>query len=124
MLSRFLSYCGLIILIYLQAFFYCCLLIGWLRLPGGEYGMYPLLLLLLGALVLGLYLLYELMCYFLSRSIMPTDNMIKVVFIVSAALVMLVGILAPLAIINLVFITSLFVASTITWVLYVAMSRG
>lgn len=99
------------------------LLMGWLRLPSGEYGMTPLLLLLLGVPVLGVYLLYALVCYFLSRSIMPTGKMIKVVFIFSAALVMLVGLLDPLYIINLVFIAALFVASTVSWLLYTALSK-
>ncbi len=123
MLSRFLSSCGHIILIYLQAFFYCGLLIGWLRLPGGEYGMSPFLLLLLGAPVLGLYLLYAIVCYFLSRPIMPTGRIIKGVFIVSVALVMLASILDPLDVINFVFIASLFVASTVSWLLYTTLSK-
>lgn len=82
------------------------------------------LLLLLGALVLGLYLLYALIWYFLSRAIIPTDKLIKMVFIVSAALVMLASILGPLDIINFVFIASLFVASVVAWLLHSSMSRG
>ena len=39
-----------------------------------------------GLPVLGVYLLYALVCYFLSRSIIPTGRMIKVVFIFSAVL--------------------------------------
>ncbi len=124
MLSRFLSTCGHIILIYLQAFFYCGLLIRWLRLPGGDYGMSNYLLLLLGAPVLALYLLYVIVCYFSSQPILPTHKMIKVVFIVSAALVMLASILDPLDVINFVFIASLFVASAVAWVLHRLASSG
>lgn len=120
MLPRFLSTCGHIILIYLQAFFYCGLLIGWLGLPGEAMSNY--LLLLLGLPVLGLYLLYALVCYFSSQPILPTHKMIKVVFIVSAALVMLASILDPLDVINFVFIASLFVASAVAWTLHRLMS--
>ncbi|WP_437919670.1 hypothetical protein [Sphingobacterium sp. LRF_L2] len=124
MVPKFLSTCGHIILIYMQAFFYCCLLIGWQRLPGGEYGMLPFLLLLLGAPVLGLYLLYVIVCYFLSRPIIPTDKMIKIVFIVSAGLVMLAGILNPLDVINFVFIASLLFASIVSGFLHRLLSKG
>ncbi len=124
MLTRFLSTCGHIILIYLQAFFYCCLLIGLLKLPGGDYGMTPLLLLLLGVSVLGLYLLYALLCYLLSRPLIPTDKMIKIVFIVSAALVILSSLSAPLDIINYVFIVSLLLASVVSWILHRLASKG
>lgn len=120
MLPRFLSSCAHIIPIYIQAFFYCGLLIGWLGLPGEAMSNY--LLLLLGAPVLGLYLLYAIVCYFLSRSIMPTGSMIKVVFAGSAALVMLASILDPLDVINFVFIASLFVASAVAWTLHRLMS--
>lgn len=85
--------------------------------------MSPLLLLLLGALVLGLYVLYAFVCYFLTRSIMPTDKMIKVAFIVSAALVILSSPSDPLDIINFVFIASLVVASVVSWLLYRAVSK-
>ncbi|WP_437919687.1 hypothetical protein [Sphingobacterium sp. LRF_L2] len=124
MVPKFLSTCGHIILIYLQAFFYCDLLIGWLRLPGGEYGMSPFLLLLFGAPVMGLYLLYVIVCYILSRPTIPTDKMIKIVFIVSAALVMLAGIVAPLDVINFVFIVSLLVASVVSGFLHRLLSKG
>lgn len=85
--------------------------------------MSPLLLLLLGALVLGVYLIYAIASYFLSRSTMPTDKMIKVVFIFSTALVILAGISDPLDVINFVFIASLFAASTVAWVLHRLVSR-
>ena len=122
MLPRFLSTCGHIILIYLQAFFYCGLLIGWLGLPGEAMSHY--LLLLLGAPVMGLYLLYAAVCYLSSQPILPTHKMIKVVLIVSAALVMLASILDPLDVINFVFIASLLLGSTVSWVLHRLMARG
>jgi hypothetical protein len=56
MFSRFLSSCGYITLLYVLAFFFSNVLCSWLRLPGGEYGMAPFLLLLLGGFVLCMYL--------------------------------------------------------------------
>lgn len=55
--------------------------------------------------------------------IMPANKMIKVVFIVSAMLVMLASILDPLDVINFVFTASLFVASTVSWLLHRLASR-
>ena len=115
MLNRFLSSCGHIILIYIIAFFFCNLLCGWLKLPGGEYGMMPLLLLLLGGVVLGMYLLYAAIHYLISRSIVPTNKLIIIVFFVSVAIVFLANVSTPLDVIILVFIASLFLASIMAW---------
>lgn len=115
MLNRFLSSCGHIILIYLIAFFSCNLLCAWLKLPGGEYGMIPLLLFLLGGSVLGMYLLYATIHYLVSRSIMPTNKLILIVFLVSVLIVFLVDISNPLDVINFVFSASLFAATIIAW---------
>lgn len=114
-LNRFLSSCGCIILIYIIAFFFCNLLCGWLKLPGGDYGMMPLLLLLLGGVVLGMYLLYAAIHYLISRSIVPTNKLILIVFLVSVAIVFLVNVSTPLDVINLVFSASLFLTSIIGW---------
>lgn len=118
MLNRFLSSCGHIILIYIIAFFFCNLLCGWLKLPGGDYGMMPLLLLLLGGVVLGMYLLYAAIHYLISRSIVPTNKLIIIVFFVSVAIVFLANVSTPLDVINLVFIASLFIATIIAWLLH------
>jgi hypothetical protein len=115
MLNRFLNSCGHIILIYIIAFFFCNLLCGWLKLPGGEYGMMPLLLLLLGGVVLGMYLLYAAIHYLISRSIVPTNKLIIIVFFVSVAIVFLANVSTPLDVIILVFIASLFLVSIMAW---------
>lgn len=115
MLNRFLSSCGHIILIYIIAFFFCNLLCGWLKLPGGDYGMMPLLLLLLGGVVLGMYLIYAAIHYLIYRSIVPTNKLILIIFLVSVAIVFLANVSTPLDVINLVFSASLFLASIIGW---------
>lgn len=118
MLNRFFGSCGHIILIYIIAFFFCNLLCGWMKLPGGDYGMMPLLLLLLGGVVLGMYLLYVAIHYLISRSLVRTDKLIIIVFFVSVAIVFLANASTPLDVINLVFIASLFIATIIAWLLH------
>ncbi|MNL64607.1 hypothetical protein D3C87_1888360 [compost metagenome] len=77
--------------------------------------MMPLLLLLLGGVVLGMYLLYAAIHYLISRSIVPTNKLIIIVFFVSVAIVFLANVSTPLDVIILVFIASLFLASIMAW---------
>jgi len=80
--------------------------------------MMPLLLLLLGGVVLGMYLLYAAIHYLISRSLVRTDKLIIIVFFVSVAIVFLANASTPLDVINLVFIGSLFIATIIAWLLH------
>jgi hypothetical protein len=68
--------------------------------------------------VLGMYLLYAAIHYLISRSIVPTNKLILIVFFVSVSIVFLANASTPLDVINLVFIASLFIATIIAWLLH------
>lgn len=95
----------------LLSFFLCMVFCNFFRLPGGQYGMSPLLLLIFSLVLLGLYLLWTICYFFAKRKILNSSQVIIYFTVVFLAVTIFAAIGDIFDIINLIFVLSVIISS-------------
>jgi len=87
------------------------------KLPGGQYGMSPLLLLIFSLVLLGLYLLWTICYFFAKRKILNTSQVIIYFTVAFLAVTIFAAIGDIFDIINLIFVLSVIISSVTIYIL-------
>lgn len=117
MFHTFIKQIALLIGHTLLSFFLCMVLCNLFRLPGGEYGMSPLLL-LIGSLVLfGAFIIWTIGYFFAKRKILNTSRVIIYYTIAFFVLIIATAGMEIFDIMTLIFIFSLIISSTVIYLL-------